>query len=294
MVSFSHPRARFLSALHIALLLSLSALSVLVLAAPNFPALSGRVVDQANVLDASMRTSIASTLAAHEDKTGQQVVVVTLSSLEGYDISEYGYQLGRHWGIGQQEANNGVLFIIAPTERKVRIEVGYGVEGVLTDGLSHQIIQQNVLPAFRRMDYPGGIQAGVSQIVHWLAADPEALRDRQAAAQQLEQQSGLTGVFLLVLFFLAPMLRSVSKRFGEKVMFAGALVAGGITWWLTLQVLFALFVAAFFWVASLGRTGALVSGGHSGGGGFGGGGLGGGGFSGGGGSFGGGGASGGW
>src|ERR1700719_4745851 len=96
---------------------------------PKFPALTGRVVDDAGILDASTQSQLTEMLAAHERATGEQVVVVTLASLQGFSIEDFGYQLGRYWGIGQKGANNGVLLIVAPNERKVRIEVGYGLEG---------------------------------------------------------------------------------------------------------------------------------------------------------------------
>src|SRR6516225_11760932 len=97
-------------------------------AAPNFPALTGRVVDGANILSAATKDDLTTKLAALEQKTSRQLVVVTIPSLQGYEISDYGYQLGRAWGIGQAKLNNGILFIVAPKEHKTRIEVGYGLE----------------------------------------------------------------------------------------------------------------------------------------------------------------------
>ena len=123
---------------------------------PQFPKLTGRVVDEANILSSQTRQRIESASAAHEQKSGNQVAVVTLKGLQGYTIEEYGYQLGRHWAIGQKGKNNGVLLIIAPVERKVRIEVGYGLEGALTDALSKYIIESRILPAFKSSDYNAG------------------------------------------------------------------------------------------------------------------------------------------
>src|SRR5690606_31329664 len=101
-------------------------------AAPTFPELSGRrVVDEANLLQPAEEAALTEKLAALEQGSSDQLVVVTVPDLQGYEIEEYGYQLGRHWGIGQNETNNGVLLIVAPNERKVRIEVGYGLEGIL-------------------------------------------------------------------------------------------------------------------------------------------------------------------
>ena len=107
--------------------------------------------------------------------------MVTLPSLQGYDIEDYGYQLGRAWGIGQKGKNNGALLIIAPTEKKVRIEVGYGLEPVLTDALSSLIIQREILPRFREGDYAGGTTAGVDALISELA-EPRQLAEAQARA----------------------------------------------------------------------------------------------------------------
>jgi len=131
----------------------------------DFPALTGRVVDLANLLDAEKEASITATLAAHEDETGNQIVIVTTPDLKGYGITDYANRLGRHWEIGTSENDNGVLLVVAQTEKKVRIEVGYGLEGALTDSLSSVIIQREILPSFRKNDYPSGIQNGVNAIL---------------------------------------------------------------------------------------------------------------------------------
>jgi uncharacterized protein len=130
-----------------------------------FPPLTGRVVDLAGKLTPLAEQSLTQQLAAHEQATTNQIVVVTLPTLQGYTIEEFGYQLGRHWGIGQQDKNNGVLLLVAPTERVVRIEVGYGLEGVLTDALASDIIHNNILPRFRRGDFEGGIEQGTASIL---------------------------------------------------------------------------------------------------------------------------------
>ena len=113
----------------IPLLIFLLLLTPALASAPKFPALTGRVVDDAGVLDASTQSQLTDMLAAHESATGEQVVVVTLDSLQGFSIEDYGYQLGRYWGIGQKGKNTGALLIVVPKEHKVRIEVGYGLEG---------------------------------------------------------------------------------------------------------------------------------------------------------------------
>src|SRR6202030_1156708 len=119
----------------------------------SFPALTGRVVDEAGLMDAATRTALIEQLAGLEQKTTDQLVVVTLKSLQGTSIEDYGYQLGRHWQIGQKDNNNGVLLIVAPNERKVRIEVGYGLEGTLTDAVSRLIIANAIAPRFRENDF---------------------------------------------------------------------------------------------------------------------------------------------
>src|SRR6185503_13073184 len=130
--------------------LALAGVPLLVLAgvltaAPAFPPLSGRIVDQAAVLDVPAKARIEAKLETLESNTSNQLVVVTFRSLQGYDIADYGYQLGRHWGIGQSGKNNGALLIVAPAERKVRIEVGYGLEGTLTDAVSRLVIDNAIL-----------------------------------------------------------------------------------------------------------------------------------------------------
>jgi uncharacterized protein len=132
---------------------------------PKFPALTGRVVDDAGILNASTRKELTDMLAAQERAAGEQVVVVTLASLQGFSIEDFGYQLGRYWGIGQKGKNNGVLLVVAPNEHKVRIEVGYGLEGTLTDATSRTIIENDILPAFKRGDFNAGVAAGTTSIL---------------------------------------------------------------------------------------------------------------------------------
>src|ERR1700761_555322 len=153
------PRIRALLATLAFALLWIAAPAV---AAPTFPPLTGRVVDDAHVLDDTTKASLTAKLEDLEQRTTRQLVVVTLPSLQGYEIEDYGYQLGRAWGIGQKKLNNGVLFIVAPNEKRVRIEVGYGLEPILTDALSSVILNSAVLPRFRAGDFNGGIEAGAA------------------------------------------------------------------------------------------------------------------------------------
>jgi uncharacterized protein len=234
-------------------------------AAPSFPKLTGRVVDDAHMLSADTVSSLDAKLADLEAKTTRQVVVVTLPSLQGYDISDYGYQLGRTWQIGQKGENNGALFIVVPSERKVRIEAGYGLEPVLTDALSSVILQQNVLPRFREGDMQGGVVAGTDALITQLTLPDDQARANVAKAQarpaRHERAGPLAFIPLLIFLFI---IFGIFRR------------GGG--WWL-LPLIF---------------SGGGRGGGWGGGGGGGWGGGGGGGFSGGGGSFGGGGSSGSW
>jgi uncharacterized protein len=131
----------------------------------NFPPLTGRVVDNANILSPNTKQILKKKLKEFENNTSNQVVVVTLKSLQGHSIEEYGYKLGRYWGIGQKDKNNGVLLIVAPNERKVRIEVGYGLEGYLTDAKSFEIIHDFIIPYFKKGDYDTGVIKGVNEIL---------------------------------------------------------------------------------------------------------------------------------
>jgi uncharacterized protein len=170
----------------------------------TFPALTDRVVDEANILDAGTRAALTQKLADLEAKTTDQLVVVTLKSLQGTAIEEYGVELGRRWQIGQKEKNNGVLLIVAPNERKVRIEVGYGLEGALTDAVTRLIIENAILPRFRAGDFAGGIARGVDDIISVLSGDAEEWQ-RQAAKRPDAPGWGSLLIFLLaialILFF---------------------------------------------------------------------------------------------
>jgi uncharacterized protein len=197
-------------------------------AAPNFPALTGRVVDGANILSEQTKEDLTGKLAALEQKTSRQLVVVTIPSLQGYEISDYGYQLGRAWGIGQAKLNNGILLIVAPTEHKVRIEVGYGLEPIVTDALSSVIIQTQVLPKFRSGDFNGGVEAGVDALIQQLSLDTSEAEKRAAAAEQQGQQGdsggggGLTGFIILLFIFIA-----IARVFGGWGLLPFLFMGGG-------------------------------------------------------------------
>lgn len=233
---------------------------------PDFPELSGRVVDQAEMLDASVESQLTAMLKAHEQATTEQVVVVTLPNLQGYPIEQFGYQLGRHWGIGQQGEDNGALLIVAEEERAVRIEVGYGLEGRLTDAQSSVIISQIIVPAFKQGDFAGGITRGAQAMIRVLGGDPLQQAAAGGSRQADDPARGPMSIFFFVLLLVVTMLvrgggRGRGGKRGGRSGLLGAVLLG----------------------AALGGRG-----------GGGGGGFGGGGFGGGGGGFGGGGASGGW
>ena len=148
------------------------------LAAPVLPKLTGRVVDGADLLSAAEEASLTRKLADLEAKSSDQLAVATVPSLQGYDIREFGLLLAREWALGQKDKNNGVLLLVAPKERKVSIEVGYGLEPTLTDALSHLIIQRAILPRFKAGDMPAGIDAGVDEIIKVLLGNAKDVEDR--------------------------------------------------------------------------------------------------------------------
>jgi uncharacterized protein len=163
----------------------------------TFPALIGRVVDDAGLLSAEDRAALTGSLADLEAKTKDQLVVVTLKSLQGTTIEDYGYQLGRRWQIGQKDTSSGVLLIVAPTERKVRIEVGYGLEGTLTDAATKLIIENAIMPRFKTGDFPGGIKSGVADIVQLLGGDAVGART-QVSTPGTQSQGDTVPVWLVI------------------------------------------------------------------------------------------------
>ncbi len=159
-------------------IIALLSWSLLALAAPNYPELTGQIIDNANLLNAEDRAAVLAELQSLEGKSTDQVAVVTVKSLDGYAIEDYGIGLARKWQIGQRDKDNGILLIVAPNERKVRIEVGRRLEPVMTDTMSKIIITNAMLPKFRRGDYSGGIRDGVRDIKDVLLGDAEAVKDR--------------------------------------------------------------------------------------------------------------------
>jgi uncharacterized protein len=262
--------------LFFATLLAVFAVSSVAFAAPlKFPALTGRVVDDAHVLSPGTVQKLDGELAALEQQTGHQLVVATVPDLQGHEIEDYGYQLGRTWQLGQKGKNDGAILLVAPSEHKVRIEVGYGLEPVLTDALTSIILQRQVLPQFKQGQMEAGVLAGTAALIGQLSLPDEQAKANVAQAQaqpaepvreraSMRPHIPVVLILLIVFWVISGLLRAGGRGFGGL-------------WWLL----------PFF------MSGGRGGGWGGGGGGWGGGG-GGGGFSGGGGSFGGGGSSGSW
>jgi uncharacterized protein len=236
------------------------------LAAANFPALIGRVVDQAKILSPVTAADLERKLADLEQKSGIQLVVATVPSLDGQEIEPYANELFRTWKLGETKKDNGVLLLIAPKERRVRVEVGYGLEGTLTDAVSSVIIANAIAPRFKAGDFNGGVTRGVDDIITALTTDSAEWKPKRTDVRAEREASVLDTIapFLIFLFIMFVISRMSRRGGGGNVVFIPMGMGGGF------------------------------GGGFRGGGGFAGGGFGGGGFSGGGGSSGGGGASGGW
>jgi uncharacterized protein len=227
--------------------------------AVTLPPLTGRIVDQANIISAETRGTVEPKLADLESKSGIQLVVATVASLEGQEIEPYANELFRTWKLGQKDKNNGVLLLVAPNEHRVRIEVGYGLEGTLTDALSKVIITNAITPRFKTGDFNGGIARGVDDIITVLTTDSAEWQQRPSLRLDSASQSDDPANWLII---------------AGIIIFLGLMMTWPGFRWLMLNL-------ALDIVLNAGRS----SGGSSGGGG---------GFSGGGGSSGGGGASGSW
>jgi uncharacterized protein len=265
---FAGRGARAIPALFTLALLGLAFLGLAAagaLGAPNFPALTGRVVDQANVIPPATRSALEAKLADLETKSGIQLVVATVFSLDGEEIEPYANELFRAWKLGEKAKNNGVLLLVAPKERRVRIEVGYGLEGTLTDALSKVIITNAIAPRFKTGDFGDGITRGTDDIITALTTDASEWQQRPSLRLDNGQSTDAGDWILLALLFGVIALLVFSP---------------GFRWFF------------FNMLASIMINSGGSRGGYSGGGGWSGGG--GGGFSGGGGSSGGGGASGSW
>ncbi|WP_020173838.1 TPM domain-containing protein [Methyloferula stellata] len=197
--------------------------------AQNFPALTGRIVDQANVIPPQTRTAIETKLKDLEQKSGIQLVVATVASLDGQEIEPYANELFRTWKLGEKTKNNGVLLLVAPKEHRTRIEVGYGLEGTLTDLLSKVIITNAMIPRFKTGDYGAGIERGVDDIITVLTTDSSEWEKRpelRAVKQgQTDQYTPLIALIVIVIIVIL-ILRS-SHRSDILSFIAGMLLSGG-------------------------------------------------------------------
>ena len=261
------------------LLMALAVLGALispVIAEPTYPELTGRITDQAGLLTAADKADIESQLASLEQTSTDQLAVVTVKSLDGYSIEDYGIGLARKWGIGQKGKDNGILLIVAPNDRKVRIEVGRRLEPMMTDTMSTLIIENAILPKFRRGDFGGGIKDGVRDIKTVLLGDAEEVKQRARGARS-PQNDPTVMLHVIIWLLIVALIIWINYR---NLRSAGAGQTMGPDGRRRMR-----------------RNGGIIvipGGSGNWGGGWSGGGSGGGGWSGGGGDFGGGGASGGW
>jgi uncharacterized protein len=224
--------------------------------AVNFPPLTGRISDQANVIPANTRISIDQKLADLEGKSGIQLVVATVASLEGKEIEPYANELFRTWKLGEKTKNNGVLLLVAPNERRVRIEVGYGLEGTLTDALSKVIITNAIAPRFKAGDFGGGVSRGVDDIITVLTTDASEWQQRPSLRLD-NQQSADPADWLLIVGLIA--------------LGTALVVSPGLRWFF-LNLLLNILVNSGRSGGGFSRSGGFSRGGFSGGGGSSGGG----------------------
>lgn len=202
------------SCLAFVLLLSLPALGDI-----NFPELTGVVVDNAKILSDSTTRLITQKITKHREASSNQIVVVTLPNLQGYSIEEFGYQLGRKWGIGQEDKNNGVLLIVAVQERKIRIEVGYGLEGTLTDALCANIIQTKISPPFKLGLFNQGVNDGVTSILGVINGNYKQSKtstEFQFTFKFFEQVIMFFFMAFLIITFIYDWLKSLIYRWQRK------------------------------------------------------------------------------
>ena len=260
----------------------------------DVPPLKGYINDYADMISPSARAQLENELKAFEQSDSTQVVILTIPSLEGEVIEEYGIKVAEAWKIGQKDKDNGVIFLVSKQDRKIRIEVGRGLEGKLTDLTAGRIVDLVVKPRFKRGDFDGGFVAGVSAVIDSTRGEFKA--DEKSPGSKI---NGSSGILSMLIFggIIMLVLGSISRPLGGV---AGAVILPGIAHLIMPGIVASIIAALLGFGAGILLPSLFSSGGrYRGGGGFwmGGTGLGGfgsGGFSGGGGSFGGGGASGGW
>ncbi len=268
----------------LATLMVMTGLPALAQNAAPLPKLTGRVVDLAGMIDPSSEADLTARLEAHEKATGNQIAILTIESLRGEALEDYSLRVARGWALGQKDRNNGVLFLISKNDRKLRLEVGYGLEPELTDAMTSFIIRRTVTPFFKKGLFSGGIVAGTGQVIEILESDESGLktwRDRTEKTESggMPDWPVLLFMSLWAMIFFGGILSNILVRaFGRKIK------PGHYRW---------LGMDAGPNAPRSKRRSRSGSGGSRRGGGWSGGGSSGG-FSGGGGSFGGGGSSGGW
>lgn len=255
------------------------------------PPLSGRITDQTATLTTEQKAALEQTLQAFETKKGSQLAVLIVPTTAPETIEQYALRVAEQWKLGRKKVDDGAILVVAKTDRALRIEVGYGLEGALNDATSKRIISEIITPRFKQDDFNGGIAAGVDQIIRVIDGEPLPPAKGQPAAGIADIQQYVPVIFILALV-VGGVLRSVLGRF------PGALVTGGavaVAAWLfagALSIALGAGILALLFTLLSGGMGGHGIGGHRGG--FGTGGFGRGGFGGGGGGFGGGGASGRW
>jgi uncharacterized protein len=261
------------------------------------PSLSAQITDLTGTLSAAERQSLESKLHDWEARTGNQLVVLIVPTTAPEPIEEYSLRVAEAWKIGQKGKDNGAIFLIAKDDKRMRIEVGYGFEGVLTDVTSRRIIGETVAPYFKQGQFAAGINAGVDRIIAVVGAgEPLPDTPKRSAPRHSFDYGNLFIILLVAVPIVGTILRSIFGNVGGSAIGAG--LAGTVAWFIAGSLLIGgvaaviAFIVIIFSIFGGGRGGGWIPGG---GGGFGGGGgSSGGGFSGGGGSFGGGGASGDW
>ena len=190
----------------------------------NFPALTGRVVDQAGILSPAVKAELETALAAHENNTTNQVVVVTLKTLGGVDISGYSLELGRYWGVGQKDKNNGVLLVVSLNGKQAHIEVGHGLEGTITEDFGEAIIDNYIVPELTKGDVEGGIKIGAQKIVALLDGDEVVKKDIEKLSEfPVEGYVILFGALLLLVRNFFGMVGQVCAMIGVSAFAGGAI-----------------------------------------------------------------------
>ncbi len=181
-----------------------------------FPKLEGRVIDEVNLLSPAVKADLNKLLKEHEKQTSNQIVVVILKSLNGYQIEDYSYQLGRFWKIGQKDKNNGILLVISNEERKMRIEVGYGLEGALTDKIAHEIINYTIKPNFKAAQYELGVLKAINEIIQVIKGEYQAKIQNEDFGIQKDDFLAF-GYFLLI--FISIFINGISKRLRNQFVY---------------------------------------------------------------------------